>query len=362
MKYRFQSFFKFLSFTLFYILLTPTSSLGAENNHKTVFITGAAGFIGSNFLEFMFNKYESYNFIALDLLTYAGNLNNIPDYIRSSDRFKFYKDSITNFDVVNKLMGESDFVVHFAAESHVDKSISCGYDFFETNVMGTLCMVHSLMNHLSHVDRFIHVSSSEVYGTADYVPMDEEHPLKPKSPYAGSKAGADRLIYAYSSTFDLPIVTIRPFNNYGPKQHTEKMIPRFIAQALSQRPITIHGTGNQKRDWIHTFDVTKAIDIALHIGDFQKIKNQEINLATGIATSVKEMAANILEKLNLPADEYLSFTPDRPGQVDCHFGSFEKAKDLLGWQPIISIDEGISQTIDWYKQHPEYYLIQNDEI
>lgn len=364
MKIKFHAIFKKCKNILLFSLIFTQFNLFADTteSNKTVLITGAAGFIGSNFLEYMFKKHENYNFIVLDALTYAGNINNIPKRIQKSDRFRFVKDSITNFDVVNELMKESDFVVHFAAESHVGKSISDGHAFFDTNVMGTFCMVKALMQNLSKVERFIHISTSEVYGTADYVPMDENHPLKPKSPYAASKSGADRLIYGYISTFDLPIVTIRPFNNYGPRQHTEKMIPRFISQALSGKPITIHGDGEQQRDWIHTSDVSAAIDAAIHSKDFSKIKNQELNVATGVAISVKDIAKIILKKLNLPESKYLTFIPDRPGQVQCHWGSTEKSKDLLGWEAKIDIEQGLEKTIQWYKNHPEYCMINEEEV
>lgn len=317
---------------------------------KTIFLTGACGFIGSNFLKYMFEKYPDYHFDVLDLLTYAGSLENIPEEIRESDRFHFYYGSVTNIYLVDYLMSRANYVVHFAAESHVTRSIYDDSTFFETDVMGTRVMMTALVKYAKSVERYIHISTSEVLGTAEYQPMDENHPIKPRSPYAAAKAGADRLVFAYWCTYDVPAIIIRPFNNYGDQQHPEKMFPRFIISILEDKPITIHGTGKQSRDWVHTYDVTRALDLALHVEDFSKIKNQEIHIGSGVATSVLDIAKEILGYFNLP-ESYLKFVPDRPGQVDCHISSTQKAKELLGWQPTIALREGIFKTIEWYQNN-----------
>lgn len=329
---------------------------------KTVFITGAAGFIGSNFLQYMFDKYPQYHFIVLDALTYAGSLDNIPSYIRESTRFKFVHGSVVDFPLVDELMSKSDLVVHFAAKTHVTKSIYEDYDFYNTDVMGTRSMMAALVKHAKTVERFIHISTSEVYGTAEMIPMSESHPLKPRSPYAAAKTGADRLVFAYSCTYDIPVVIIRPFNNYGPKQHLEKMLPFFITSAIERDPIIIHGEGKQKRDWIHTLDVSLALDKVLHIPDFDKIKNQEINIGSGKAISVLEIAKTILKHFNLPENQYLKFVEDRPGQVECHIADISKAQKLLGWTPSIDIEEGMKTTIDWYVNHPSFWIRIKSEL
>lgn len=321
---------------------------------KTVLITGAAGFIGSNFLCYMFDKYPSYKFLILDSLTYAGNMDNIPGYIKQSPRFEFFYGAIANYHLVDYLMGRANLVVHFAAESHVTNSIYDDNVFFETDINGTRVLMRALVRHKKNIERFVHISTSEVYGTAEQRPMTEDHPLNPCSPYAAAKAGADRLVYAYHKTYDIPVVVLRPFNNYGPCQHIEKVIPRFIIQALRGQQLTVHGSGNQLRDWVHTTDTARAIDQALHLPDFNKIKGQYINIGSGMAISVLDIAHKILKHLNLP-DTRINFVDDRPGQVDCHIAAIDKAYKLLNWQPTIAFDDGIATVVDWYKNNDEWW-------
>lgn len=317
---------------------------------KVVFLTGAAGFIGSNFLEYMFDKYPQYHFLVLDALTYAGNIENIPERIRNSSRFSFFYGSVVHYHLVDMLMQQADFVVHFAAESHVTRSICDDTTFFETDVMGTRTMMTALVKHKKKVQRFIHISTSEVLGTAEYDPMDENHPLNPRSPYAAAKAGADRLVYSYCCTYDVPAVIVRPFNNYGPRQHLEKVIPRFITSAINHQPLTIHGDGLQERDWVCTHDICRALDIILHKEDFEPIKHQVIHLGSGIPTSILDIAHIIAQEFNL-SDDQLVFIGDRPGQVRRHISSTKKAAALLGWHAQTSLKDGLKQTIAWYKQH-----------
>lgn len=346
--------FKILLILIFLNIKPFVCRIDKENQSlKTVFITGGAGFIGSNFLKYMFHKYPNYQFLVLDSLTYAGNLDNISDDIKFSSRFRFFYGSITNQSLVDFLMNQAHFVVHFAAESHVTRSIYDDTDFFVTDVMGTRTMMNSLVRH-PNVERYIHISTSEVFGTAEQEPMSETHPLNPRSPYAAAKAGADRLVYAYWCTYNIPAVLVRPFNNFGPNQHTEKVIPRFITDAIKGEPLTIHGTGNQKRDWVHTNDIARALDIILHHSDFKKIKNQIFNLGSGKAISILDIARIILSKFNLPENN-LKFIGDRPGQVDLHISSTEKTKALLGWEPEISFADGIDEVINWYKQNEEWW-------
>lgn len=321
---------------------------------KTVLLTGAAGFIGSNFLKYMFDKYPSYQFFVLDALTYAGSMDNIPWYIKSSSRFKFFYGSVTNQRLVDFLMAKVDLVVHFAAESHVTRSIYDSAVFFETDVIGTRVLLDSLLSH-KNVERFIHISTSEVCGTAETVPMAEDHPINPRSPYAAAKAGADRLVYSYQCTYDIPTVIIRPFNNYGPQQHLEKMIPRFITSAIKGEPLTIHGDGLQSRDWMHVKDTCRALDKVLHNKNFDEIKNQVIHIGTGLDTSVLDIATAILKIFNL-SQESLKWVADRPGQVLRHISSTQKAKNLLNWEASISLEEGIRSVVEWYKDNKEWWI------
>lgn len=323
-------------------------NVGSHNHDvKTVFLTGAAGFIGSNFLKYMFDRYPNYQFLVLDALTYAGNLENIPAYIRRSPRFEFFYGSVTNYHLVDILMSRADFVVHFAAESHVTRSIVDDTTFFETDVMGTRVMMTALVKYAKTVQRYIHISTSEVCGTAEYQPMDEEHPINPRSPYAAAKAGADRLVYAYWCTYDIPALIFRPFNNYGPQQHLEKCIPRFIYNALRGKPLTVHGDGSQARDWVHTFDIARALDIALHHTDFASIKNQVFHLGSGRPISILDIAMMVVDHLHVSRD-LITFIGDRPGQVAMHISSTDKAKRLLGWEPEIPFEVGLRSVVDWY--------------
>ena len=325
-----------------------------KNNYtKVVFLTGAAGFIGSNFLRYMFDKYPNYYFLILDALTYAGNLDNIPDYIKQSPRFEFWYGSVTNQDLVDQLMKQVNFVVHFAAESHVTRSIFDNKQFIETDMMGTQVMMNSLIKH-KNVERFIHISTSEVYGTAESDFMDENHSLNPRSPYAAAKTGADRLVFAYCCTYNIPAVIIRPFNNYGPHQHIEKLIPRFITNAIKKEPLTIHGDGSAQRDWIHVLDTSDGIDRALHLDNFTKIKHEVINLGSSIAISVLEIANMIINYFNLPQN-YLVFIGDRPGQVSRHIANANKAERLLGWKARYSLETSIAEIIEWYKQNQSWW-------
>lgn len=249
-------------------------------------------------------------------------------------------------------MSRANFVVHFAAESHVTKSIFDDITFFETDVMGTRVMMTSLVKYKKRIKRFIHISTSEVCGTAVTNPMDENHPINPRSPYAAAKAGAERLVYSYCCTYDVPAVIVRPFNNYGPKQHIEKVIPRLITRAIKNEPLTIHGDGLQARDWVHTADIAKALDMILHAQNFDEIKHQVIHLGSGTGNSILDISKMILEYFNLP-HSYLKFVNDRPGQVKFHCSSTDKALKLLGWRPSISFKEGLYKTIQWYLENPE---------
>ena len=250
---------------------------------KKLLVTGGAGFIGSNFINYIHRCYPNYKILLLDALTYAGNLDNISSSLKSNHHFQFFHGNITHPDIVSKLVAEADIVVHFAAESHVTRSIYDNTIFFETDVIGTQVVANAVVN--NPVELFVHISSSEVYGTALTDPMNEEHPLNPMSPYAAAKAGADRLIYSYIKTYDLPAVIVRPFNNYGPFQHLEKAIPNFIVSALQDKSLNIHGDGKSSRDWMFVEDTCEALDKILHL-ERKKVIGEVINLGTGRDTSV----------------------------------------------------------------------------
>jgi dTDP-glucose 4,6-dehydratase len=242
--------------------------------------------------------------------------------------------------------------VNAAAESHVEKSIRDGAsEFVTTNVEGTQILLDAIRE--TPVERFVLISSSEVYGTAERAPMDEEHPLNPRSPYAGTKAGADRLAYSYFTTYGLPIVILRPFNNYGPRQHPEKVVPRFITQALRGEPLTIHGDGHASRDWLYVGDDAEAIERAVD-APLAGLAGEVVNVATGIDISVAEIADLVLAVLGRPAD-LRRHLPERPGQVDRHIGSTAKARRLLGWHARTSFEDGLERTIAWYRENEAWW-------
>ncbi len=316
---------------------------------KTILVTGGAGFIGSNFVDYIYRKYPDYRLIILDLLTYAGDVENIPIEARNSGRFEFWYGDVNNLDLVSDLVGRSNVVVHFAAETHVARSLYSHRVFFVTDVLGTQSVANAVLKHSDRIERFMHISTSEVYGTAAYEPMDENHPLNPTSPYAAAKAGADRLVYSYIVAHNIPGVIIRPFNNYGPRQHLEKVIPRFITSCILGEPLTIHGEGAAARDWVYAEDTARAIDLAIH-APIEKVIGEVFNVGTGQSLTVLEIAHRVNGAFGFEGDN-LSFLPDRYGQVQMHIASNKKAKELLGFVPEITFEQGIKQTIQWYRDN-----------
>src|ERR687886_2962973 len=264
---------------------------------RRVLVTGGAGFIPSNFIRHLLRK-TPWEVVSLDALTYAGNVENL-ESVMSHGRLSFVHGDVRDPDLVRQVVAEVDVIVNAAAESHVEKSIAeGGSEFVTTNVEGTQILLDAIRE--APVERFILISSSEVYGTAEYAPMDEAHPLNPRSPYAGTKAGADRLAYSYFATYGLPIVIVRPFNNYGPRQHPEKVIPRFITQALTDQPLTIHGDGHASRDWLYVDDDAEAIE-AIIAAPVEDVAGEVLNVATGIDIPVREIADAVLDALGKPA-------------------------------------------------------------
>ncbi len=317
---------------------------------KRVLVTGGAGFISSNFIRHLLDA-TPYEVVTLDALTYAGNLENLADVL-SHERLSFVHGDIRDAALVRELVEGVDVIVNAAAESHVEKSIEHGAsEFVTTNVEGTQILLDAIR--VTPVERFILISSSEVYGTAEAAPMDEEHPLNPRSPYAATKAGADRLAYSYWTTYDLPIVIVRPFNNYGPRQHPEKVVPRFITQALADEPLTIHGDGHASRDWLYVLDDAEAIERVIET-PIDAIAGEVINVATGIDIPVAEIATMVLDVLGKPS-ELTRNVPERLGQVDRHIGSVDKARELLGWHARTTFEEGLERTVAWYRDNEAWW-------
>jgi dTDP-glucose 4,6-dehydratase len=317
---------------------------------KRVLVTGGAGFISSNFIRHLLAA-TPYEVVSLDALTYAGNLENLAD-IRSHERLSFVHGDVRDVELVRDVVQECDVIVNAAAESHVEKSIREGASaFVTTNVEGTQILLDAIRE--APVERFILISSSEVYGTAERAPMDEEHPLNPRSPYAATKAGADRLAYSYWVTYGLPVVIVRPFNNYGPRQHPEKVIPRFVTQALADEPLTVHGDGHASRDWLYVDDDAEAIEAIIET-PLDRVAGEVLNVATGVDISVSAIADAVLDVLGKPRS-LKTHVEERPGQVDRHIGSTEKMERLCGWRARTSFAEGLERTVAWYRDNEPWW-------
>lgn len=322
---------------------------------KTVLITGGAGFIGSNFARYLYTRYPDYRMIVLDALTYAGSVENLPVNINehNGERLSFWYGNVKNGELVDTLVSQSDIVVHFAAETHVTRSIYDNYIFFETDVLGTQTIANAVLKYKDTVERFIHISTSEVYGTAVREAMDEDHPLMPMSPYASAKTGADRLVYSYWATYEQPVTIIRPFNNYGPYQHLEKAIPRFITSCILNEPIRVHGDGGAARDFVFVEDLCRAIDTIMH-ADLAVVKGEVFNVASGMHRSILSIAQDIVRMMGRD-ESIIQFVGDRPGQVFRHTGDIRKIQRILDWQPSVTWRDGLEKTIAWYKENRKWW-------
>jgi dTDP-glucose 4,6-dehydratase len=314
-----------------------------------ILVTGGAGFIGSNFAAFALKTHPDWTVSILDALTYAGSVDNLPRESLALDpaaRSQFHYGNVLNADLIDSLVSSADAVVHFAAETHVTRSIFDNRQFFETDVLGTQVVANAVLRHSKTVGKFVHISTSEVYGTAVDRLMSEDHPLNPMSPYASAKCGADRLVYSYWQTYKLPITIVRPFNQYGPRQHLEKVIPRFITSVLLSEQLTVHGDGSARRDFVYVDDLCRAIDMIL-VAPAAKTVGQVFNVGSEVDRSVGEIAKDIVRLMG--ADRKLIVNiGDRPGQVFRHTCDSTKIRNDLGWSQQVSWDEGLKACIDWY--------------
>jgi len=302
-------------------------------------VTGGMGFIGSNFVRYMLREHEDLEIVNLDKLTYAGNPQNLVDV---RERHRFVHGDVCDKSIVDALMKEADAVVHFAAETHVDRSIAYAGDFVQTDVFGTFVMLEAARKY--KIKKFVHISTDEVYGEALDHPCLETDNLLPKSPYAASKAGADRLAWSYFATYGLPVTITRCSNNYGPFQYPEKLIPLFVTNALEGTPLPVYGTGKNTRDWIYVDDHCSAIDAIL---ESQGTDGEVFNVSTGEEYSVLQISDVILRTLQKPK-ELLQFVEDRPGHVQRHAVDSSRLRKRLSWKPRCSFDEAMRRTIEWY--------------
>lgn len=310
---------------------------------KRILITGGCGFIGSNFIRHMLNEY-SYEIVNIDALTYAGNPNNLKD-IKSISLYHFIHGRVEDINTVREAMKGADTVVHFAAESHVDRSILNALPFALTNIIGTQTLLGVAKE--AKIERFVHISTDEVYGELNKKgKFKEENPLNPNSPYAACKASADLLVKAYYRTFSLPVIIVRPSNNYGPYQYPEKFIPLLITNLLEDKPVPIYGAGTNIRDWLYVEDCCNSIDLILHKGRIGEIYN------VGGQSEYKNL--DIAKKLIalLGKDKaYIKFIPDRPGHDFRYALDVSKIKGELRWQPSSYFEDGLNKTIKWYREN-----------
>ncbi len=310
-------------------------------------VTGGAGFIGSNFIRLILNKYPDYKIINLDKLTYCGNLDNLRD-LEDNSRYRFVKGDISDENIVNELVNQVDVVVNFAAESFVDKSINEAKDFITTNIYGTFCLLEAAKRH--KINRYIQISTDEVYGSIEKGSFKESDNLKPSSPYSSSKASADLLAYSYWVTFNLPAIITRSSNNFGPYQFPEKVIPLFVTNALNNQSLPLYGDGMNVRDWLYVLDHCRAIDLVLHKGRI----GETYNIGGDNEVTNIQLTKMILDILNKPT-ELIKPVEDRLGHdrryaVDC-----TKIKKELGWQPQENFQQLLAETIEWYKINEEWW-------
>jgi len=328
---------------------------------KTILVTGGAGFIGSNFVNYIYNKYPEWKILILDALTYAGSIENLPPEVKNNtrERIEFHYGNVTNAQLVNMLVERSDLIVHFAAETHVSRSIYDNRIFFETDVLGTQTLANAVQKNTDRIEKFIHISTSEVYGTAVSEYMDEHHILNPMSPYAAAKAGADRLVYSYHTTYNLPVTIVRPFNNYGARQHLEKVIPRFITSAILGENLHVHGDGSAARDFVHVDDTCRALDAILH-APMDLVVGKIFNVGSGQHRTVLSIAKDILQIISkkVVSRGEIQFIGNRPGQVDRHTCDWFNINHVLGWTPEMSWENGLESTVDWYINNVEFWKKQ----
>ncbi len=336
-----------------------------NNNNKTILLTGTAGFIGSNFVPYFLEKYPNYNLVNLDLLTYAGNLENLKE-CENNPNYKFIKGDICNRELVEFIFNEYDIkgVIHFAAESHVDNSIKNPGVFVQTNVNGTFTLIdvahkYWMNKPFSYKDkyknsRFHHISTDEVYGTLTDNPSDlftEKTPYAPNSPYSASKASSDMIIRAYNETYGLNTVITNCSNNYGPKQHDEKLIPTIIRNALKQNPIPIYGDGKNIRDWLYVLDHCKGVDLVYHNGKTGETyniggRNERTNLQ--IVNTITTILDEQVPIANFSYKSLITFVEDRAGHDRRYAIDATKLENELGWKADENFDSGIVKTIEWY--------------
>lgn len=315
-----------------------------------ILVTGGAGFIGSNFIRYWLNKHPEDKIVNLDALTYAGNLENLRD-LENNKNYKFVKGDICDFKLVSEVTKGIDLIVHFAAESHNGRAMVEPDIFVKTNVLGTQMLLEAAKD--SAIERFHHISTCEVFGDLgleENRSFKESDPYLPKTPYNASKAAANHEVMAYFHTFKLPVTISHCSNNYGPYQFPEKLIPRFITNAIKGEELPLFKSSLNKREWLHTEDHSRAIDLIIHKGRI----GQAYNIGSGAEKSIEEIAQAVLSRLKKP-DSLKVYIEDRPGHDRRYLLNTQKIQAELGWEPKIEFEKGLDEAVDWYVKNEHWW-------
>ncbi len=311
-------------------------------------VTGGAGFIGSNFIRYILSRYPSYHVLNFDKLTYAGNLENLKD-VENNPRYRFIKGDIGDFKLVRELASEVDAIINFAAETHVDRSLKEPFSFIDTAMRGTYSLIKAAQE-AGH-ERYIQISTDEVFGDWEQGKATESSPYRPSSPYSASKAGGDHLVQAAHRSFGFPGIVTNCTNNYGPYQYPEKLIPLFITNIIEGKPLPVYGDGQQIRDWLFVEDHCSAIDLVLHKG--REGENYVIGAEQDPELTNLDVAKKLLSLCGADGS-LLEYVSDRPGHDRRYAVDSFKIRQL-GWVPSVTFDEGIKQTVDWYRTHQDWW-------
>ncbi|MBT3249346.1 MAG: dTDP-glucose 4,6-dehydratase [Candidatus Pacebacteria bacterium] len=319
--------------------------------YKNILVSGGAGFIGSNFIHYWLKKYPDTNLVNLDALTYAGNLENLKE-VENLPNYKFIQGNILDRQLVNEIMPGIDLVVHFAAESHVDRSILEPAVFLETNAIGTQVLLEAALK--NKVKRFHHISTDEVFGSLELESdeqFNDQTPYDPRSPYSASKAASDHLVRAYGETFGLPYIITNCSNNYGEYHFPEKLFPLAITNLIEGKKIPVYGDGKNVRDWLYVQDHCSAIDAVLHRGE-----NAETYLVGGLTEDISNLEiVKMIINLMGESEDKIEFVKDRLGHDRRYSVDWSKLNKKLDWKPDVTLEEGLTKTISWYKNNPQWW-------
>jgi dTDP-glucose 4,6-dehydratase len=321
---------------------------------KNILVTGGCGFIGSTLVKRLVS--ESHDFSELNIIDKLGQtsgIDNIRNLLETNPRINLVIGDVRNFELVLEYVSRADVVIHLAAETHVTRSLADSEEFLSTDTIGTHNILRAILTSKSE-KKFIHISSSEVYGTAMNHQMSETHPLSPLSPYAAAKCASDRLVSAFRASYDMPAIILRPFNNYGPNQHLEKLIPRFITAALSRAPLRIHGTGEAIRDWVHVDDTVGLITKLLTLSATSLNNIDTLNIGSNNPRSVLDVAISLCKMLDIE-ETSLEYCEDRPGQVTKHVCDNSKLRYIFPEYNFVPFEVGLQRTVNWYQENATWW-------